>query len=78
MGGARDNPLTTVPDLRQLKHPSDRDYWNQWVLNDKLGTLMLAFSIKERGLLNDKQGKSLVVYLTNYFLTKPKVAPVLK
>jgi len=52
-----------VPDLRSLKHPVDRDYWRQWVMQGKPGTLMPAFAKSEGGPLTDEQINSLVEFL---------------
>jgi len=54
---------TMVPDLRALKHPTDKAFWRQWVTEGKAGTLMPAFAQKEGGPLSAEQVDSLVEYL---------------
>jgi mono/diheme cytochrome c family protein len=53
-----------VPDLLALKHPTDADYWRQWITHGKAGSLMPAFAESEGGILNSNQIASLVEYLT--------------
>ncbi len=65
------NPRATmVPDLHNLKVPTNPDFWKQWVAHGKPGTLMAAFSQAEGGPLNDMQIASLVAYLNLVFPSK--------
>jgi mono/diheme cytochrome c family protein len=49
-----------VPDLRNPKRPAQREYWFQWVMFGKPGTLMPAFArklhIKPHGLVHHLRG----------------------
>lgn len=56
-----------VPDLRQPKRPAQRDYWLQWAMFGKPGTLMPAFARSHGGPLTDDQIFSLVEYLVGPF-----------
>lgn len=58
---------TMVPDLRTPKRPAQRDYWLQWVMFGKPGTLMPAFAKSQGGPLTDEQVFSLVEYLVGPF-----------
>jgi mono/diheme cytochrome c family protein len=52
-----------VPDLMALNHPTDADYWRQWITHGKEGSLMPAFAQSEGGILTTNQIASLVEYL---------------
>jgi mono/diheme cytochrome c family protein len=54
---------TMVPDLHQLKTPTNEDFWRTWITHGKPGSLMPAFSNAEGGPLNDMQIASLAAYL---------------
>ena len=56
-----------VPDLRNPKRPAQREYWLQWVMFGKPGTLMPAFARSAGGPLTDDQIFSLVEYLVGPF-----------
>lgn len=65
------NPRATmVPDLHNLKVPTNRDFWKQWIAHGKPGSLMAAFSQAEGGPLNDMQIASLVAYMDLAFPSK--------
>jgi mono/diheme cytochrome c family protein len=68
---------TMVPDLRNPPRPAKRDYWLQWVMFGKPGTLMPAFSKSQGGPLTDEQVFSLVEYLAGPFqpTTPPSAQP---
>ncbi|HXF11428.1 MAG TPA: DUF1573 domain-containing protein [Desulfuromonadaceae bacterium] len=61
---------TMVPDLHNLKVPTNADFWRQWIAHGKPGTLMAAFSQAEGGPLNDLQIASLVAYLNQSIPSK--------
>jgi mono/diheme cytochrome c family protein len=52
-----------VPDLRQLKVPTNDDFWRVWIEHGKPGTFMPAFAMADGGPLTDMQIASLVNYL---------------
>jgi mono/diheme cytochrome c family protein len=52
-----------VPDLRQLKVPTNNDFWRIWIEHGKPGTFMPAFAMGDGGPLTDMQIASLVNYL---------------
>ncbi len=65
------NPRATmVPDLHNLKVPTNPDFWRQWVAHGKPGSLMAAFSQAEGGPLNDMQIAGLVQYLNETIPSK--------
>ncbi len=69
-----------VPDLDELRHPTDRAYWLQWASYGKAGTLMPAFAESEGGSLSKAQMDSLVDYLLERFpaghtRAPPRVGP---
>lgn len=62
------NPRATmVSDLHALNHPTNYEYWRQWIINGKPGTLMPAFAANQGGPLSDKQIVSLAKLLTKAF-----------
>jgi len=63
-----------VPNLRALNHPTDHDYWKNWVTNGKPGTLMPAFGTQGGGPLTDIQIDSLVEYLSGPFQNQKATA----
>jgi cytochrome c553 len=65
---------TMVPDLHNLKVPTNEEFWRTWIAHGKPGSLMPAFSLGDGGALSDMQIASLVSYLN---ATIPsKVAPL--
>jgi len=52
-----------VPDLHNLKAPTNADFWKTWVAHGKPGSLMPAFSSGDGGPLSDMQIVSLAGYL---------------
>jgi len=52
-----------VPDLHQLKVPTNNDFWRIWIEHGKPGTFMPAFAMADGGPLTDMQIASLVNYL---------------
>ncbi len=53
---------TMVPDLRNLKKPTPREYWLAWIAHGKPGTLMPGFSVQAGGFLSDVQMETLANY----------------
>lgn len=54
---------TMVPDLNNLKIPTNREFWRTWITYGKPGTLMPAFASSQGGPLTDMQIASLAAYL---------------
>jgi mono/diheme cytochrome c family protein len=54
---------TMVPDLHNIKTPTNVDFWQTWTAHGKAGSLMPAFSITDGGPLSDMQIASLTQYL---------------
>jgi cytochrome c553 len=54
---------TMVPDLHNIKTPTNVDFWQTWIAQGKAGSLMPAFSTAEGGPLSDMQIASLANYL---------------
>lgn len=52
-----------VPDLRNLKHDTNADYWRTWISLGKPGSLMPGFAQSEGGPLTPAEINSLVQYL---------------
>lgn len=69
---------TMVPDLSQLKVPTNAEFWRVWISGGKPGSLMPAFDQSQGGPLNDMQIASLARYLNTIYPTKvplPTTAP---
>jgi cytochrome c553 len=54
---------TMVPDLHNLKTPTNDQFWQTWIAHGKPGSLMPAFSTADGGPLDDVQIASLSAYL---------------
>lgn len=68
------NPRATmVPDLHNLKDPTNDEFWRTWITSGKAGTLMPAFAQSQGGPLNNLQIASLATYLNS--IIPPKVPP---
>jgi mono/diheme cytochrome c family protein len=52
-----------VPDLHNLKVPTNDEFWRTWIAHGKPGSLMPAFSTAEGGPLNDTQVGTIASYL---------------
>lgn len=63
-----------VPDLHHLTEPTNPDFWKNWIMHGKPGTLMPAFAVAEGGILSDQQITSLVEYLTVTIPSHPVAA----
>jgi mono/diheme cytochrome c family protein len=68
-----ENRATMVPDLAQLKVPTNEEFWRTWITYGKPGSLMPAFSQSQGGPLDDLQVASLAQYLNA--VHPSKVAP---
>jgi len=60
-----------VPDLHDLKVPTNREFWQTWITFGKPGTLMPAFAATQGGVFNDTQIISLANYLNSAMSAKP-------
>lgn len=56
-----------VPDLHNLPHETNAEYWQQWIVHGKVNTLMPAFAKENDGPLNAAQIKSLVEFMVGDF-----------
>jgi mono/diheme cytochrome c family protein len=70
-----DQRALLVPDLHALKNTPTRAYWDAWIRNGKVGSMMPAFTLEKRGPLSDEQIDSLVDYLIAEFPTRKPHAP---
>jgi mono/diheme cytochrome c family protein len=52
-----------VPDLHNIKTPTNVDFWQTWIAHGKAGSLMPAFSTADGGPLSEMQITSLAGYL---------------
>ena len=52
-----------VPDLHNLKTPTNNEFWRTWIAHGKAGSLMPAFATSDGGPLTDIQIASLAAYL---------------
>ena len=69
------NPRASmVPDLHNLKDPTNEEFWRTWITAGKAGTLMPAFATSQGGPLNDMQIASLAAYL-NAIIPPKAVTP---
>lgn len=65
---------TMVPDLHALKQKPTPAYWEAWIRNGKVGSLMPAFAQEHGGPLTEEQIASLVAFMDKDFPQRP--APV--
>jgi mono/diheme cytochrome c family protein len=61
-----------VPDLKNLRHPTNEDHWRRWTRSGRPGSMMPAFAKNEGGPLTDEQIDSLVKFLTDTITAKAK------
>jgi mono/diheme cytochrome c family protein len=54
-----------VPDLHNLKTPTNDEFWRTWTAHGKPGSLMPAFATSDGGPLTDIQIASLAAYLNS-------------
>ena len=59
------NRAAMVPDLHNLKTPTNDDFWRTWIAHGKAGSLMPAFATAEGGPLNDMQIATLASFLNS-------------
>jgi mono/diheme cytochrome c family protein len=59
-----------VPDLHNLKVPTNPEFWRTWIAHGKPGTFMPAFSVGDGGPLDDMQIAQLAQYLTGAIPSK--------
>jgi mono/diheme cytochrome c family protein len=64
------NRASMVPDLHNLKVPTNVDFWRTWIAHGKAGSFMPAFATSDGGPLSDNQVASLAVYLNATILSK--------
>jgi mono/diheme cytochrome c family protein len=57
----------TVPDLRNLNHPTDAEHWRRWIAYGRAGSMMPAFAESEGGPLNEQQLNALVEFMVKAF-----------
>lgn len=69
-----EHQATFVPNLHRLAEPTNPDFWKNWIMHGKPGTLMPAFAKSEGGILSDQQIISLVQYLTVTIPSHPVAA----
>jgi mono/diheme cytochrome c family protein len=69
------NRATMVPDLGNLKVPTNQEFWRTWITFGKPGSLMPAFASSQGGPLTDMQIASLAAYLTYYHPSKAPAIP---
>ena len=65
---------TMVPDLHNLKTPTNDEFWRTWIAHGKPGSLMSAFSTAEGGPLNDMQIATVAAYLKMAIPSQPSPA----
>ncbi len=65
-----------VPDLRIARERRDAEFWRNWIVDGKPGTMMPAFGADRGGPLTHEQVDSLVGYLLANFPRDPQVVPV--
>jgi len=59
-----------VPDLKNLRHPTNEEHWRKWTRSGRPGSMMPAFAKNEGGPLTDEQIESLVKFLTDSITAK--------
>jgi mono/diheme cytochrome c family protein len=62
-----DQRAVLVPDLHALKQTPNEAYWDAWIRNGKVGTMMPAFTQEKQGPLSNEQIESLVAFLVKDF-----------
>jgi len=72
-GNCHDSPqrAALVPDLKNLKHPTNAEHWKKWIASGRVGSMMPAFAKAEGGPLDEAQIESLVHFLTSTIPSAP-------
>lgn len=65
---------STVPDLKNLPHPTDAAHWRAWIASGRAGTMMPAFAKSEGGPLDDQQIEAIVKHLLRTIPNKAAAA----
>jgi hypothetical protein len=65
-----------VPDLKNLKHPTNAEHWKKWIASGRVGSMMPAFAKAEGGPLDEAQIDSLVHFLTSTIPSGPGGAAI--
>jgi len=60
-----------VPNLHRLPEPTSAEFWRNWIMHGKPGSLMPAFAQPEGGNLSSEQIESLVQFLSATIPTHP-------
>jgi len=60
-----------VPDLHDLKTPTNLEFWQTWTAHGKAGSLMPAFATSDGGPLSDIQVTSIAQYLAGSIPSQP-------
>src|SRR5262249_31063693 len=68
-----EHKATVVPDLQHLPHPTNGDYWKQFITAGKTNSLMPAFAKDQQGFMTPEQTDSLVNYLVNDLPKEPRI-----
>ena len=66
---------TMVPDLHNIKTPTNMDFWQTWIAHGRAGSLMPAFATADGGPLSDMQIASLAGYLNATIPSQPVPPP---
>jgi mono/diheme cytochrome c family protein len=62
-----------VPNLHRLPEPTSADFWRNWIMHGKPGSLMPAFAKNEGGILSNEQIESIVQYLSTTIPPHPVI-----
>jgi mono/diheme cytochrome c family protein len=60
-----------VPNLHRLPEPTSAEFWRNWIMHGKPGSLMPAFAQAEGGNLSSEQIESLVQFLSTTIPSHP-------
>jgi mono/diheme cytochrome c family protein len=63
-----------VPDLHKVNSEGGAEYWRNWIVKGKVGSLMPAWAQSEGGPLTPEQIESVVQYLLTEFSQQKAVA----
>jgi mono/diheme cytochrome c family protein len=65
---------SVVPDLHNLKTPTNEEFWRTWTAHGKPGSLMPAFATTDGGPLTDMQIATVAAYLNTAIPPQPVAA----